>query len=94
MVLFEAALAWVRDSYAQFGFVVERDLVWTLQKRLVSTASDSKVPYQIYNDYPLLPGHRADLVIMDSAGGIVLAIEFKYEPSHKRPEFAIPEGVS
>ena len=50
----------------------------------------------MFNDYPLLPGPRrarsADLVILDATRVVLVAAEFKYEPSHHRAEFAALPG--
>jgi hypothetical protein len=51
---------------------------------------DRRLPYEVFNDYPMLPGTRrslsADLVIRKPSGKVLVAAEFKYEPSHSRPE--------
>jgi hypothetical protein len=49
----------------------------------------------LFNDYPLLPSTRhalsTDLVIRDAGKEVLVAAEFKYEPSHRRAEFfALP----
>jgi hypothetical protein len=93
--LFERAVDWLREHYGQFEFWVERDLVWTVQTRLRLIISEDHLPYEVFNDYPLLPGTRrarsADLVIRHVGGQILVVAEFKYEPSHHRAEFrALP----
>ena len=89
--LFEEAVHWLRDHYGQFEFWVERDLVWTVQTRLRTLIGERLLPYQVFNDYPLIPGpprgRSADLVIGDAGKEILVAAEFKYEPSHHRAEF-------
>ncbi len=86
--IFEDAIDWLRDNYASFGFVVERDVVWTLQKRLKEAIHRDGLSYKVFNDYPMLPGKRralsADLVIVDPSGNVEVATEFKFEPSHRR----------
>ena len=83
--LFTAALHWLRAHYADKPFFVERDLVWTLQKRLLQLIRERQLPYTVTNDVPLLPGtcrgRSADLVIRDGSGAVALAAEFKYEPT-------------
>lgn len=88
--LFENAIAWLRENYAAFQFFVERDVVWTLQKHLISQIKEQSLPYRVFNDYPILPGRRrslcADLAILNMDGSAEVAAEFKYEPSHKRSD--------
>src|SRR5262249_11006675 len=43
--------------YDEFEFWAERDLVWTVQKRLKQVIGDQHLPYSVFNDYPLAPGH-------------------------------------
>jgi hypothetical protein len=95
--LFEEAVAWLHEHYGQFEFFTERDLVWTLQTRLRMLISERQLRYEVFNDYPLLPGPRrarsTDLVIRGtSSHEILLAAEFKYEPSHRRAEFLAQPG--
>jgi hypothetical protein len=69
---------------------VERDLVWTIQTRLRQVIRERSLPFGVLNDYPLLPGARrarsADLVIRDADQMVLVAAEFKYEPSHRRAD--------
>jgi hypothetical protein len=93
--LFEEAIAWLGEHYGEFEFWMERDLVWTVQSRLRKVIGYRGLPYEIFNDYPMLPGLRrsrsADLVIRATDRTVLVAAEFKYEPSHYRPEFlALP----
>jgi hypothetical protein len=89
-MLFEEAIAWLREHYDQFEFWVERDLVWTVQSRLRQMIAGRHLPYGVFNDYPLLAGARrarsADLAIRHADGTVLVAVEFKYEPSHRRAE--------
>lgn len=88
--LFKQSLAWLRQRYPVFRFYTERDLVWTVQLHLLEQIDDQRLPYDIFNDYPLQPGsHRspsADLAILGADGSVELAVAFKYEPSHKRSD--------
>lgn len=94
--LFEEAIAWLKEHYDEFEFWVERDLVWTVQTQLRKMIGERLLPYSVFNDYPLLPGvHRArsaDLVIRDANKTVLVAAEFKYEPSHRRAEFVASQG--
>ena len=89
-VVFESAIEWLRDNYSSFGFVAERDIVWTLQKHLKEALRENGLSHEVFNDYPMLPGKRralsTDLVVRDSSGVVEVAAEFKYEPSHRRPD--------
>ena len=88
--LFEEAMAWLHERYDEFEFWVERDLVWTVQSRLRKMIQERSLPFGVMNDYPLIPGPRrgfsADLVIRDTESRVLVAAEFKYEPSHRRTE--------
>jgi hypothetical protein len=79
--LFDDALEWLKENYGSFRFFVERDVVWTVQLRLLEVIAKQNLSFQIFNDYPILPGSRrslsADLVILDDSGAIMLAAEFK-----------------
>jgi hypothetical protein len=91
------AVAWLREHYGQFEFWVERDLVLTMQKRLRRLVSERQLRYEVLSDYPLLSGPRrarsADLVIRDEGSKEVLvAAEYKYEPSHRRAEILAQPG--
>ncbi len=87
--LFENTICWLRLNYACFTFFTERDIVWTIQKHIIATIEVQGSPYRIRHNYRVtrLPRAEADLVILDAAGGMVVAAEFKYEPSHRRAEF-------
>lgn len=90
MELVDSSLEWLRQNYRRFPFVVERDIEWTLQQHMNSEIKSNNLPYAMFSNYPMLPGKRrsrcADLVILDSEGSVAVALEFKYEPSHKRPD--------
>lgn len=73
--------------YSDYHFFVERDVVWTLQSHLIGGIKEARAPYLVFNDYPILPGIRADLVLVDQhTNRIEVAAEFKYEPSHQRKD--------
>ncbi len=82
-VLIEEAVAWLQERYKDLCFYTERDIVWTVQNHLVDQISMTRIPYRVYNDYPMLPGQRADIVMVKD-GMVDVAVEFKYEPSHAR----------
>jgi hypothetical protein len=89
--LFEEAFDWFHASYGERRYFVERDVVWTLQTRLLALVRERTLPWQVRNDYAALPGLRrslsADLaIVVDGAPGLL--VEFKYEPSHQRTDIA------
>jgi hypothetical protein len=88
--LVDSSLEWLKENYPHFPFVVERDIVWTLQKHMNSEIKSTNLPYSVFTDYPMLQGqHRslcADLVVLDSQDSVAVAMEFKYEPSRDRPD--------
>jgi hypothetical protein len=89
--LFEDSFSWLLANYATFNFVTERDIVWTLQKRIVETAKEHNLDVRTFSDYPILSGPRrglsADLAILTPDGSSVeVAVEFKYEPAHSRKD--------
>ncbi|HUB40397.1 MAG TPA: hypothetical protein VMA72_16225 [Streptosporangiaceae bacterium] len=94
--LFEAAVAWLQEHYDEREFWVEGDVVWTVQTQLRQVVADRHLPWMVLNDYPMLPGPRrslsADLVIRDVDGAVLVAVEFKYEPSHQRTELRATPG--
>lgn len=94
--LFEDAVAWLQRHYDKFEFWTERDIVWTVQIHLRQIIADRSLPWMVRNDYPMLPRPRrslsADLVIRDAVGEVLVAAEFKYEPSHDRIEFRAMPG--
>jgi len=86
--LFESAMAWLRENYASLRFFVERDIVWTVQTHITKLIEEQSLPYRVFNEYPILPGKRrslcTDLAILNCHDPVEVAVEFKYEPSHKR----------
>lgn len=88
--IFNDGLKWLRNSYTYYQFFVERDVVWTLQMRLKKLITDGSLPYTIFNDYGILPGNRrslsTDLAILYPPDRVLVAAEFKYEPSHERKD--------
>src|SRR5947207_4018472 len=89
---FTDALRWLRETYSSHVFYLERDVVFVLQTRLRRVIDAHKMPLAVFNDYPMLPGPRrsfsADLVLRTTTPDetILLAAEFKYEPSHRRAD--------
>ena len=88
--LFENTIAWLKHEYNGFQFFVERDVVWTLQRHILSVIREQALPCIVFNDYPILPSKRrsicTDLAILSRNGVVEVAVEFKYEPAHARSD--------
>ena len=87
--VFRDALARLGADYGSRVFYVERDIVFTLQTRMVEGVRSEQLPVRVYNDYPMIAGPRrslsADLALVATPGDqALLAAEFKYEPCHRR----------
>lgn len=90
--LFWDAIDWLMESYSQHRFFRERDVVWTVQKRLLEQVRRQNLPYKIYNDFAVPKGGCwADLVLIEE-DVVDVAIEFKYEPSRSRENIDIPDS--
>lgn len=81
--LFEYTLEWLKQHYSGYRFYAERDVVWTVQTRLNREIEKRGLPYRVFNDYRVAPRRLVDLVITHN-NTVVVAVEFKYEPSHNR----------
>ena len=88
--LWGEAIAWLEEHYQDYRFFAERDVVWTVQRFLDGELEDPGAHLRVFNDYPMLRGKRrsisADLALIGDDGTVELAAEFKYEPSHSRPD--------
>lgn len=85
--LFEDALRWLKRNYTNYRFFTERDVVWTLQLRILQVIEEHGLPYRVFNEHSLrVRGRtRADLAILGKdSDSVEVAAEFKYEPSHSR----------
>jgi len=86
--VFNKTLKWIEENYSKYTFFAERDIVWTFQNKVQQIISENNLPLKVFNDYPILKGKRrglsADIVILNENNQVELAIEFKYEPDHKR----------
>lgn len=94
--MFEKAIDWLIENYEKFNFYKERDIVWTMQKKITEMIRENNLPYKVYEDYPIMPGTRrsisVDLAILEKdsihrqGNTIEVAAEFKYEPDHSRED--------
>jgi hypothetical protein len=89
---FNETLAWLESHYWDQPFYVERDIVWTIQLKLARRIKEAGAHYRVFNDYPMIPGPRrslsADIAVVDNSGIVELAVEFKFEPSHRRTDIS------
>lgn len=103
LTVFHETLDWIKYDYASFNFFVERDFVWTVQKKLTQVFKEKNLPYKVINDCPIENGnHRSvcvDLAIVNfdmlpkdlicEKDTAELGIEFKFEPSKKRSDICV-----
>lgn len=82
--IFTNSIETLRGQYSEHRFFTERDVVWTVQLRMLEEIERLGLPYRVFNDYGMGQRQRADLAVLDNAGNVELAAEFKYEPSHDR----------
>ena len=78
---------------------MERDFEWTVQKHFQDFIKSHNLPYEIFHNFPIEKGSKADLAVVckgtslkDVSEGKVkaeLVIEFKFEPSRHRTDFCI-----
>ena len=90
-VLFEKAITWLHECYQEFRFFQERDIVWTLQCRLLKEIERKGLPYKVFHGYPISrkPKHLVDLAIVrDKADLVAVTVDLKYEPSHARSDIS------
>ena len=95
-MLFEQALEWFRSNYGNYEFFLERDVVWVIQQKLREIITENFLPFQVYNDFPIVKARRrsltTDLAILNKQNEVELAIELKYEPDHQRG-FGIDKNI-
>ena len=85
--MFENSMDWLREHYDEYHFFAERDVVWTIQTKLINEIVENDLPYLVFNDYAATGGPRSDLAILTEDGFAVVNAEFKYEPSEGRRFF-------
>jgi len=91
--LFENTMDWLRDAYGEYRFFSERDIVWTVQLRLLEEVEQANLPYRVFDEHKIRKSARsgADLAIVEG-GSVAVAAEFKYEPSPERKAPLQPES--
>lgn len=48
--LFNSAVKWLKENYRNHTFYLERDIVWTLQNKLLDIIKANKLPFDVFND--------------------------------------------
>ena len=81
--LFESVMDWIREHYAEYRFFTERDIVWTVQMRLLGEIERQNLNFRVFNDHRMMPNTRADVAILEDEA-VILVAEFKYEPHPNR----------
>ncbi|MGL4336813.1 MAG: hypothetical protein ACRCST_07950 [Turicibacter sp.] len=96
--VFEMAVSEIKLRYVDFLFMVERDVAWTIQRKMLELIETFGLPYEVYQDYPRDLGDRirnhTELVIvaqgvnykdvMSGKEPVELLAKIKYEPSKYR----------
>ena len=92
--LFFDVLSWLRNTYRSHRFFTERDVVWTVQKRLLQEAASRNLQHRVFHNDRMTKGEAksapADLALLGPGDRAHLAIEFKYEPDHERVRTEFP----
>ncbi|MBW7572439.1 hypothetical protein [Caproiciproducens faecalis] len=90
----------IRQNYCNFHFYCERDFVWTVQKYIQNYIGDNRLPYKVFNDFPIESGEKRsksvdiaviannfnDKDILIGKAQAEFVIEFKFEPSKMRKD--------
>lgn len=84
--LFWETVLWLRTTWWDHGFFVQRDVAWTAQKRLLDEIDRRQLPYRVYHNYTMPNRKQASLALVDYSGRVALAVEFQYEPDHDRTD--------
>jgi hypothetical protein len=87
-------MSWLKEGYGHYRFFQERDIVWTLHLHLLRTVEEMHLSYNVYSGHRMTISKQisADLVILAEDGSVDVVAEFKYEPSHRRTDFAAPNA--
>ena len=83
--LFLDVLDWLRDTYTSHSFFLQRDVAWTVQKRLLDRIGRWAPGYRVIHNrkVPKGTGRQFDLAVLDPSNTVVLALKFKFEPAEK-----------
>ena len=84
--LLRETLRWLRATWWEHEFFIQRDIAWTVQKRLLDKIAARQLRYRVYHNYTMPNSKRVSFALVDYAGRVALAVEFQYEPDHKRTD--------
>ena len=95
--MLELSLQEIKKNYPSYGFMVHRDVAWTLQKLFNHYIEQKNYPLEVYQNYPLKRGydtHDYELVIVNQGTNyhdilrgtqqVEQVIRILFEPSRHR----------
>ena len=76
---------WLRTTYASHRFFLQRDVAWTVQKRLLDRIGPWAPDYRVIHNrkVPKGAGPQFDLAVVDPNDTVELALKFRFEPAEK-----------
>ena len=80
--LFENTMDWLRQGGTR-SFREEEDIKHATKVRMEQGIVAADLPYRVVRE-KRISGKNADLAILGLDGSVLVAVEFKYEPSHDR----------
>ena len=83
--LFLDVLDWLRTTYASHRFFLQRDVAWTVQKRLLDRIGPGVPEYRVIHNrkVPKGKGPQFDLAVVSPNGTVEFVLKLKFEPAHK-----------
>lgn len=80
--LFLDILEWLPRTYSSHRFFLQRDVAWTVQKRLLDRICPWAPRYRVIHNFkvPGDAGKQVDLALLGPNGTIELALKFRFEP--------------
>lgn len=96
--MLELSLQEIKKNYSSYGFMVHRDVAWTLQKLFNHLIEQKNYPLEVYQNYPLKRGYDTtrdhELVIVNQGTNyhdilrgtqqVELIVRILFEPSRHR----------
>ena len=96
--MLELSLQEIKKNYSSYGFMVHRDVAWTLQKLFKQLIEQKNYPLEVYQNYPLKRGYDTsrdhELVIVNQGTNyhdilrgtqqVELIVRILFEPSRHR----------
>jgi hypothetical protein len=84
------SLAELRAAYPRKPFFVERDVVWTVQTWMLGAVAGRQLDLTVRTEHAMERkpnrARSADLALLTSDGAVAVAVEFKFEPAHRRAD--------